>query len=524
MLPTPKSLGFQSKFANWRPNQPRAIEDALRCKKRFKLQVQRAGAGKSVTCMAIGQLEPNSRLVYLTPTKALQDQLLEDFEESLGLVAIKGKTAYDCSVIPGSNCEEGTLAKCLYKGSALCEHWAAKATAGDARLLTTNYSCWMASNKYGQGFGKFDILVLDEAHNAPLELAKAMQVRLSTSEVEELLKAEWPDHNKRESMADWKHWALVTRKISDMRLQSLKAAVESGGKSSLADVRRFRHMKNLSRKLADIATCNVDKWVCDEWLHGYQFDPIDASEYAERLLFCGIESVILTSGTIMPKTVEMLGLSSADYEFFDYPSAIDVHRSPLYHIPTIKVSKNSQPWELKKLVKRIDEIFESRADRKGIIHTVNYRLRDFIMSNSRYSRYMVSNYAGESETTSGVIARFKAMKPPAVMVSPSITTGYDFPYEDCRYQIIAKVPFPDNRSKVDRARDRLDSTRGFYLALQTLAQAFGRGDRAEDDFQEVFILDDLVQWLMWRYGKLAPSWLPAYYRVINSVPEAPELD
>jgi hypothetical protein len=40
------------------------------------------------------------------------------------------------------------------------------------------------------------------------------------------------------------------------------------------------------------------------------------------------------------------------------------------------------------------------------------------------------------------VATFKRRKAPAFLVSPSMTTGWDFPYDQCRWQIIAKVPIP----------------------------------------------------------------------------------
>ena len=111
------------------------------------------------------------------------------------------------------------------------------------------------------------------------------------------------------------------------------------------------------------------------------------------------------------------------------------------------------------------------------------------------------------------------MPAPAILVSPSITTGYDFPGQFCRYQIIAKLPFPDyTTAKVDREREKDDPHRGIYHMWQTVAQAFGRADRSESDWQEVFVIDSNIEKAMERYAYLAPSWLPAYFRRMREVP------
>lgn len=527
-IPTPKQLGLPSKFSQWRKSQWQAIQDGLESVRRFVAQVQRTGAGKTLTYMTQAHLATDSRIVINTATKGLQDQLIDDWGE-FGVADIRGKSSYTCDGLPGHTCEEGSISKCMYKGSSMCQWSAAMHAAKETRILSTNYPCWISSNKYGQGFGKFDLMICDEAHNAPAEVAKAMRIQLSDREMS-LLKRDWPEHGLRGDIASWKHWAAVSERLSDKLLAEMKEQLDMPGVPKQKLVNDYRQMKNLDRKLADIATCRPEKWIVDEWTYGYQFDPIEASAYAERILFRGIDKVILTSGTIRPKTLEMLGIGHKDYEFFDYPSNIDPARSPLIHLQTkIRVNANTPDWEKKLLVKWIDRIIESRHDRKGIIHTANFKLRDFIMANSKYGpsgRYncMVTNRKGLGETTSEVIAQFKAMTAPAVLVSPSVTTGYDFPYDACRYQIIAKLPYDNVFSKLEQARTEIDPQQSAYKMLQSFMQAVGRGDRAEDDMQEVFVLDENIATALWRNKELVPSWLPAYMQTLNEIPPPLELN
>lgn len=517
MIPIPSELGLPSKFKEWRKHQWPAVQDGLQCKRRFAVQVQRAGMGKTLVYMTQGLLSEDSRVVVLTQTRGLQDQLLEDWAGN-GLVDVRGKSSYQCDVLPGRNCEEGSLGRCMYTGSSMCGHTNAVKEARQARLLTTNYSCWTSSYKYGQGFGDFDLMICDEAHAAPAEVAKSMQIQLSLKEME-YLERDWPI--VKDSMDTWKDWAKVTYPLADRQVQKLKLEIDGNGKPPMSAVLHYRHMRNLARKLADLATCKPEHWVISDWLYGYQFDVIEPGVYAERMLFRGIPKVILTSGTVRPKTLEMLGIGPKEFEFFDYPGEITPSRSPLIHLNTrIRVNKNTPDWEYKQLTRNwIDKIIEGRLDRKGIIHTANFRVRDHILSFSKFdSRVFITNYGKDGPPTSDVIARYKAMKPPAVLISPSVSTGYDFPYDDCRYQIIAKMPWPDIGSKVEQARNGVDPTQSAYQMVQTLAQAFGRGDRAEDDWQEVFVVDDNFGRVMWAYRDLAPTWMAAYIRRLDSVP------
>lgn len=517
MIPTPKQVGLPSKFQEWRPGQWEAIQDGINCPSRFVIQVKRPGAGKTAITMSQAILSKFKRIIFLTVQKGLQDQMLVDFAQ-IGLTDIRGKGSYSCEAMAGHSCDEGTVARCMFKGTSLCTYNSALQDFNDSQFGITNYACWIAAHRYGRGFGKFDMMVCDESHNIPDQVAKAMQVVITEREIQECIDRDWPASNLRGDMTEWKHWALVSHAVANTKLQRLKLELDKEKKPSRVTVKDYRTLLQLTRRLADIGTCNPTKWIVDNHSHGFQFDPIDASEYVEKVLFRGIEKVILTSASIHPKTVVDCGIKEGEYEFFDYPPTSNT-RSPLIYIPTTKVNYYSQPWELRRLVKRVDEIFKSRADRKGIIHTENFKIRDLIMEQSKFSKHFISNYSKQGDITGQVVERFKRADPPTLLVSPSIKEGYDLPYDFCRYQIIAKLSFSFGGSKVERARDLLDPERSAFKAWQSLRQAVGRGDRAEDDYQEVFVIDDAMPTLVWKYSHLAAPELLGMYQRSEKVPK-----
>lgn len=526
-FPTPQEIGLPSKFKLWRPNQPRVIMDSIGSKKRVKIQLQEAGDGKTVSYMSVPLLKPNMRAVICTVNKQLQDQLYYDFNE-IGVADLRGRSTYDCVGRPGYNCEIGALAKCPFKGSDVCPADGAKSAAFEADIVSTNYACWTAANHYGQGLGKRDLLILDEAHEAPTQLANAMQVRVTEHDVD-TVKVDWPDHRSRKDMESWKHWSMVTQSLADTRLAELDIQMStSGGAKRLkrGELDRLRALKNMSRKLADIAVCKASNWVVEEQNNGYVFDVVDAGQFAERILFNKIPSVIATSGTIQPAIIEDLNIDPDDYDFFTYQSNRNPARSPFYWLKTLSMNRHVQDWEIvKRIVGRIDEIIEERIDRKGIIHTANKHIRDLIMQHSRFKKYMVSNQYGQwmHMPTGQLVEDFKRMQAPVWFTSASLGTGVDLIYDQCRVQIVAKLPFGDRGSKVEEAREELDKLRGMKQMFQRLAQQFGRALRAEDDWQELFCLDDLLPWAMWKFADLVPPSITPYYRPITSIPPAPEM-
>jgi len=172
-------------------------------------------------------------------------------------------------------------------------------------------------------------------------------------------------------------------------------------------------------------------------------------------------------------------------------------------------------------VTRIDQILDRRQDRKGIIHTVSYARRDYLMAHSRHRSMMLSH---TSANTSEVVNQFRLAKSPCVLVSPVITSGYDFPGAECDYIIIGKIPYPDTRSPLYQARTKTDSDWGAFLAMETIVQLSGRGTRSEEDKCEVLIVDDNWTWFWPRYKQFAPRWF--HDRVIGTrttIPEARKL-
>jgi Rad3-related DNA helicase len=129
------------------------------------------------------------------------------------------------------------------------------------------------------------------------------------------------------------------------------------------------------------------------------------------------------------------------------------------------------------------------------------------------------HYNVRGDVTDDLVRRFKAMNPPAILVTPSVSTGYDFPGKDCECQIIDKVPFPPRQKMVVVAREALDSEYSIYHAIQDLVQAAGRPTRSASDKAETFIIDNNIEWVMNRYRYLVPKWFYQAYSVEPVIPK-----
>lgn len=536
-LPAPSDLGFPPKFKAWYPDQIRAIDMTISNPKRFTALAMPTGSGKSVTGIAAALLHQGvKRALYLTSTKGLQDQLASDFQP-LGLTDLRGARNYPCDAIqPGghldryrrsrftSGCDEGPChsgVRCRFAPQRDtpfirpdCQYYGAVWDARRATLVSSNYAMYFAAEEYSEGLGQFDCLILDEAHDADKELETFLAIEL-TIEDARLVNSKWL---KGDSLKDWKDWASHHRGPLADRLEVLEAQPPADHEGAI----ERRKLKTLLGKLERLAEIAPLDWVMDaEHESQAKFAPIKVSKYAESTLFRKIPHVLLMSATMTRKTLQLLGIAQDDVEFWECPSRFPIERRPVINVnttPAVRVNIHMTNDDKYMWLRRIDRIIDVRRELgwKGIIHTVSYqRMRELVGKSDHRDIMIVHDSAGTREA----IRQFKANPGPALLVSPSIVTGYDFPHDECRYQIIGKVPIPDMRGPIMKIRGELDREYAGYLAMQKLVQASGRGMRGPDDWCETFIVDDVFADYFWKYNrKHAPKWFGDAIEYVDTFP------
>lgn len=504
-LPPPEAFGLPKKFISWRPYQPEAILSLYDSTRRFNIQNQPTGCGKTL-CYITGALLLGKRTLILTSFKGLQRQLESDFGASTGLIKIMGKNAYTCR-ITGSSCDWGPCQlgmRCGFKREG-CVYYDQLRLAQRANIVLTNYAFW--SSNLPIVLGKFDLLVCDEAHSSVNHLLDNLAITIYRKELKEL-SIQWPDPN----IDCWRWLESIEAPIEQLLQHKIEQTASLIKSIKTTD---FQTLHKTKQKIQKIIGAAKTQWITEYCGDYITFDPLWPPEFAESYLFRGIPKILLTSATINKEVTKLLGIELKDLEYTEYPSHFPINRRPVIHIPTTRVDHKIQNTEYSLWLSRIDQILSQRLDRKGIIHTVSYARRDRILNTSEYSDIF---YTHGSRNINKSLNDFKAASIPAVLCSPSVVTGWDFPYEDCEYQIIGKIPFPDMRRKVDKARKDLDKDFGCYFAMQNLVQACGRGMRSRDDRCECLIIDDHFKWFVTKYKKFAPKWFLDAVRFDKTIP------
>jgi len=410
---SPKDFNLPAKFETWRKTQIEGVQAVLDSKHPITVLSQSTGSGKSAIPPMIGELS-DQRVVVLTATKGLQDQYGKDFGPC-GMADMRGVANYKCHSGDERNkkgwwtCDRGIDEDCNLYGTPLCQYSEALTAFRASPLGVTNYQFWMHSRRASKGsLGNVGILVCDEAHAIFDQISDFVAIHISYVEAPLPMPI---DRKGGLELDGWKRWAVLSR----------KALKRAHGQEEDTDTD-----KDLDNRLWWISTLTQGEWVWEADEKGITFECIWPGKYVRSNLFSGVPRIVMLSGTVRPYTLQLLGVPKSEYEFKEWPRVFPLNRMPFIHIPTVKMTWRTDEDELKVMVARVDQIIEDRLDRKGIIQTKSYERAAFIQRHSQYARLMILN--NDARETSAKAEEFRRSAPPRVLVSPSFSTGWDFPY------------------------------------------------------------------------------------------------
>ena len=237
---------------------------------------------------------------------------------------------------------------------------------------------------------------------------------------------------------------------------------------------------DLQRRLQSLVDLKGKLAVAQE----YTYAPILSEQFANDYLRA--KKIVLMSATIFGPEYWSHRLGIEDVEYLEVPSSFPAQNRPIYIQPVCSVSQKwwDKPDEQKKLINAIDNIIKRHIPKKGLIHSVSYRLTDWILTNSMFAG---SGYLIKGDSDQAVDDWKKADK--GILVSPRATEGVDLPDELCDFIIIPKVPYLSLGDQVTRLQ--MQEIPGFYeyKAMSAIIQGAGRGMRHKDDKCDTYILD-----------------------------------
>lgn len=509
------------------------IIDSFSSGKRFVILEAPTGAGKSVIAMTVARFYATS--YYLTIQKILQDQLNKDFGEGGRhgefLIDLKGRNAYECtyklsSLVHTKNeidrwnrtaphdCGDGHCRRkgessyqdCIVKNA--CPYYVQVNKAKASSMCLMNFASFLHQTTFTKRFGKRSLLILDEGHNIESQLMDFVAVTLSDYHLDLQL----PESDDLQLYAKWMVDNDVIGRLKD---KINKARIEE-------DTRTVDELDAAVRKLENLleeVNAGETQWVAE--FSKYQgstgkehrkvvFKPIYVKKYAAKYLFDWADYILIMSATILDVGViaKSLGIDRSQIAAKRMASRFPVEKRPIYYKPAVKVTggrTNMHVWA-PKLISTVNEIMDRYEGKRGIIHTHNFSIADLLVGGCNDNARRRFLYQKEFRNKTEML-EYHDTQTDSVIVAPAMHEGVDLKDDSSRFQIVCKVPFPNQfEDKQLAARMELDPDFYQWLTALKLVQCVGRSVRSEDDWADTFIIDESFGWWYERHKRFLPTW------------------
>lgn len=529
-LPPPGVLLGLDRYFEWRSGQNAVFDKMLswfHSDTRFLCAAIPAGHGKSLSALLLAKLT-GTRTIILTHSIGLMQQYAED-SKSIGGTLVKGQNNFKCLRSPTLTVEQGPChdgSVCLQRVD--CPYQVQLQKALHSQIVISNYAYYLAQTNYSQGLGDFQLMTCDESTTPAFgALENFLSVHISSFEIKELpftfpqfsppslalTKSKNPKLTKPDPLMYtdwglWHPWVKSLYPIVESRAKSLESQCKpyrSAGEPIPATLSKpLRTAKALSNKLSRLSDV-PDTWVVSPTNYGYKFTPRWVADSA-HLLYHDTPKIMLMSAVMSHKSADAIGVpSNGQRSWLEVGSSFPVHNTQIWHLPTARMNHLSDEYDLAVWSSRIDQFIRLRLDRKGIIFTVSYQRARELVAASSYSKLMVTH---TRDNVYSVVEQFKQAPAPKILVSPVVTTGWDFPayVTGVRWILVAKLSWPDTRNAVMCARKKDDADWPAFLTMESLVQESFRASRGEEDKCEVVLVDDNFSWFWPKFRHFAPQY------------------
>lgn len=463
------------------------------------------GTGKSAIAATLAQMFDSSYI--LTITKQLQDQYLRDFAD-LGFKLVKGRGNFQCRkyLEDGINqsCDLGRCAvegyPCRYSlqnhGSEditpenTCEYYYQKFLGITSKTVIANYPYMFLELNYVDDFSKRNLMICDEAQNIEGMIMNQLTLEFERNDLKEYLKFDLTEECIEQlNEGTFTDWANFVMKIKGKYEKEL-AKIEDIEKIELLEKKIFmKNRINDCKRFLEHLHFDPRMWIFDysKQFGIAQFKPLKIDNYAKATFFKHADVCIFMSATILDYRLfaHWLGISPDEIYAIRRKSPFDIKRNPIKTFNEFNMSFTHLEKTAPRTISTIEEILKRHKDEKGIIHTISSQCRDFLISSISTDRFIFH----DTQNRAQVIEEFKDSDKPLVLVSPSVNEGVDLPGDECRFQIIYKIPYPDLGDKQVSMRNAFDSKWYDYKTSLALVQTHGRGMRFEDDYCTTYFID-----------------------------------
>lgn len=505
-------------FDGYRQYQEKTIEkiaNHYNSGKKLVLLNAAVGFGKSPILVAFCRYFGNS--LYITPQKILQDQLVKDFPD---LAVIKGMNNYDCADSGYSRtCDVGTCKlnsgyECEYKENLECEYYYAKTHAKNSEVALMNFSYFISEgmSKYTV-FGDREFITIDEAHNIDNNVLDHVSVSITSRTIgRSVFKSVFNDERIYKDLVDF---------IFEDVYQALISRVEELNSMDKLHEEESKELSKIKIMVDKIKNMKKDHSEGMEWLLKYNNDisvgsigvfakPLYARSHMNKFVFSKADLFLLASATFINPHIYLNEIGAfnnfdrSEIIMVNVPSIFPVKNRQIIDYSVGKLTQSEINKNLPKAMSALIQILNAHESDKGIIHCHSYKIANAIMNMKGDITERLMGH--DSSTRVYSYEDWIADDTNKVFVSVNMTEGLDLKDDLARFQVIMKAPFmPPTDDRVKRRLELKDWNWYYTESMKTLAQAYGRIVRSENDYGVTYVLDSSAVQLYKRKGM--PEWI-----------------
>lgn len=535
-------------YPSFRDGQDKIIDKIIKqfeSGKRFVLAEMPTGAGKSAVGYTIGKYF--SSYYYITAQKILQSQLSADFGEhgrwpkGQPMIELKGRNAYPCNfynrilndINEQSEYTENTLnrfeklaaeeidcarGECKRKGKSslkYCQGYCPyavqlqKASNSPATLMNF-YSFLFQTELVKHRWDDRRLLIVDECHNAESVLMDYISIKFNDIgydfDIPKLDTAEgYLDFFEDIDLA-----SIIKQKLSDAIAKN-DPEEEEYWKRQVLKYKKFKESVRESEWVPNWEEKHiVDKDPKSPLFRSLELKPLYVRDFSHDLLFNKADCVLMMSATILNTNViyDALGIDKSEAWATRVNSKFPVENHPIIMKSCGRMSFKNRDKTLPKMIKSIEEICSNHSDHRGIIHTHNFMITDYVIKNASKDLKERFFYQKDFNDNKDEMLSIHAKSKNGIIIAPAMHEGLDLKGDLSRFQLILKVPYPPLKGdpQLERRIELSDEYYQFLTALK-LCQSIGRSVRSKTDWAKTYILDEGFSQFINRSPNLIPKWI-----------------
>jgi ATP-dependent DNA helicase DinG len=523
-----QSLSFAAELDyELRAEQEKALEwvkKPLSQGKKFMILEMPTGTGKSIWSQYfidyyLKEINPKARFDILTNTKILQQQYTDEFYYMNNL---SGRNAYTCEK-HNNNCEYGKT--CNTNNNSKCEecpYVEAFNSWKDGQISITNFHIHGIFSLFNQKIlddRNSNVLIVDEAHLLEETVNNFISFTLS--------KKVWKNYVSATTAAKWENEVFDFKDIDDV-VKWIEDIFKMGLKNAIAN--KYNKMSKMATKQkekeAKIITemerlqVTINKFIADykehstEWVADkrndkgtlvWEIKPLWTSHIMEESVWSNYTHVVLMSGTIIdPHTFcHLNGIEPSRASFLRMDTPFDLKNRPIYYLPCGKLTYNNKESAWEQFKPTIRKILDKYSDKKGIIHTGNYEIWQWIKRDFDDDERLI--FASPTDRDICLRQHLESDKS-TVLVSPSMMQGIDLKDDYSRFQVLVKIPYPSLASKVNKQRMKTKPQWYSWRTILDMIQSYGRSIRSKEDYADTIILDSCFSDVIAMNSKIIPKY------------------